>query len=60
MTDDHYSVDSATLKQSLARDLKEAQYAAGREDYAAVQRWTTEARNTAFELVRRAHIRRVK
>ena len=52
-------VDSATLRRSLANDLKEAQYAAAKEDFLAALRWTEEARITARELLRRAHLRAV-
>lgn len=59
-TSDPSQVDSATLKTSLFRDLKEAQHAVVREDYLSAERWIAEARITACELLRRSHLRRVK
>ena len=53
---DPSQVDSATLKASLARDLKEAQYAAVREDWATALRWSREAAATINELGRRSHL----
>jgi len=53
---DPSQVDTATLKASLARDLKEAQYAAVREDWATTLRWTREASATIAELGRRSHL----
>ena len=59
-TSDPIMVDSETLKKSLARDLKEAQYAAVREDYLSAGRWLSEARITICELGRRSHLKQVK
>ncbi len=56
---DPSQVDTATLKVSLAQDLKEAQYAVVREDWATALRWTQEAAATINELGRRSHLKLV-